>query len=215
METEGKTLFDVVSNIMHTVTGSLEIPVICILLIFIAVAVITIGWIVSEFFNEHRHMNVELPKLMDDIRSKEDSIENIINESGLLKTQKTAIIELTKHKNFTDVMLESLADELIEEEQARYDKNLKITNLLAKLGPIFGLLGTLIPLGPGIIALGQGDTYTLSTSLLTAFDTTISGLAVSVVAIIVSAIRNSWYSKYMSIIETLMDCVLEMEKKHE
>lgn len=42
---------------------------------------------------------------------------------------------------------------------------------------MLGLLGTLIPLGPGIIALGQGDTQTLSTSLLTAFDTTIAACA--------------------------------------
>ena len=34
--------------------------------------------------------------------------------------------------------------------------------MIAKLGPMFGLLGPLIPLGPGIVALGQGDTVTLS-----------------------------------------------------
>ena len=80
--------------------------------------------------------------------------------------------------------------------------------LLARLAPMFGLLGTLIPLGPGIIALGQGDTYTLSTSLLTAFDTTIAGL----VAAAISTIRRGWYREYASILEAVSETLLELEK---
>lgn len=38
-------------------------------------------------------------------------------------------------------------------------------NTVAKLGPMFGLLGTLIPLGPGIVALGRSDTAALSQSM--------------------------------------------------
>jgi biopolymer transport protein ExbB/TolQ len=175
-------------------------------------ALFIIGWLISEFFTEHRHMKLKLPELMDEIRSDRKPIEEVIQGSGLLKTQKETVIELTKHPEFTTVMRESLADNLIEQEQSRYDRTLKVTSLMAKLGPTLGLMGTLIPLGPGIIALGQGDTYTLSTSLLTAFNTTIAGLCVSVVAICVTTVRSNWYSKYMSILETTMDCVLEMQK---
>jgi biopolymer transport protein ExbB/TolQ len=88
----------------------------------------------------------------------------------------------------------------------------KVSDLVARLGPIFGLLGTLIPLGPGIIAMGQGDTYTLSRSLLTAFDTTILGLISAAVAMVVSMIRRGWYGNYMSALEAVMECVLEVEK---
>lgn len=91
----------------------------------------------------------------------------------------------------------------------------KWTDMIAKLGPIFGLLGTLIPLGPGIIALSQGDTTTLAESLLTAFDTTVVGLAVAAAAMVMSAIRKGWYRNYISIQETLTDCILEVEKEDE
>ena len=80
---------------------------------------------------------------------------------------------------------------------------------------MFGLLGTLIPLGPGIIALGQGDTMTLSQSLMTAFDTTIAGLIVAAIAIVISTIRRCWYNNYISVLETVMDCVVEMEKNSD
>jgi biopolymer transport protein ExbB/TolQ len=206
------TVFDGVSKVLQTVCQSLQIPVMIILILLMAGALFIIGWLVSEYFTEHRHMKLKLPELMDEIRSDRQPIETTIQNSGLLKTQKETVIELTKHPEFTTVMRESLADNLIEEEQSRYDKTLKVTSLMAKLGPTLGLMGTLIPLGPGIIALGQGDTYTLSTSLLTAFNTTIAGLCVSVIAICVTTVRSNWYAKYMSALETTMDCVLEMQK---
>lgn len=205
-------VFDVVSKVLNTVCQSLQIPVMIILIFLMAAALVVVGWVIAEFFTEHRHMQLKLPELMDEIRSDIRPIDEVIEESGLLKTQKTAIIEITKHPEFTEVMRESLADNLIEEEQSKYDKTLKITNLMAKLGPTLGLMGTLIPLGPGIIALGQGDTYTLSTSLLTAFNTTIAGLCVAAIAICISTVRGGWYGKYMSILETVMDCILEMQK---
>ena len=121
--------------------------------------------------------------------------------------------ELLRHPDFTDATRKALAIELLEREQDRYDSIVKLSELLARLAPMLGLLGTLIPLGPGIIALGQGDTYTLSTSLLTAFDTTIAGLVAAAFAIVVSSIRRRWYREYGSLLEALCTEVLELTKK--
>lgn len=202
----------ILGKVLHSMTSVLQIPVVIILILFIAAILVAIGWIISEYMNEHKHMQVQLPRLLDEIRAGEQPVEEIIETSGLLKTQKEALIEITKHSDFNDLMLESLAANLLEREQERYDAKLKPTDLLSKLGPMFGLLGTLIPLGPGIIALGQGDTMTLSQSLMTAFDTTIAGLIVAAIAIVISTIRRGWYNSYMSVLETVMDCVVEMEK---
>ena len=205
----------ILGKVLHSMTSVLQIPVVIILILFIAAILVATGWIISEYMNEHKHMQVQLPRLLDDIRAGEQPIEEIIGTSGLLKTQKEALIEITKHSDFNDLMLESLAANLLEREQERYDAKLKPTDLLSKLGPMFGLLGTLIPLGPGIIALGQGDTMTLSQSLMTAFDTTIAGLIVAAIAIVISTIRRGWYNNYMSVLETVMDCVVEMEKNSD
>ncbi len=205
----------ILGKVLHSMTSVLQIPVVIILILFIAAILVAIGWIISEYMNEHKHMQVQLPKLLDDIRAGEQPIEEIIGTSGLLKTQKEALVEITKHSDFNNLMLESLAANLLEREQERYDAKLKPTDLLSKLGPMFGLLGTLIPLGPGIIALGQGDTMTLSQSLMTAFDTTIAGLIVAAIAIVISTIRRGWYNNYMSVLETVMDCVVEMEKNSD
>ncbi|MCD7982060.1 MAG: MotA/TolQ/ExbB proton channel family protein [Clostridiales bacterium] len=202
------------SSALRSISGALETPVIIILLIFIAATLVLLGSLVVEFFTERRRLKVRLPLLVDQLRNGEKPIAQTVEESGLLKRQKKALTELTLHPQLTDVMREALAVRLLEEEKNRFDAIVKISEIIARLGPMLGLLGTLIPLGPGIVALGQGDTYTLSTSLLTAFDTTIAGLVCAAVATVISTIRKSWYGNYMSILDALMECVLEEEKSH-
>ncbi|MBQ3322398.1 MAG: MotA/TolQ/ExbB proton channel family protein [Firmicutes bacterium] len=156
-------------------------------------------------------MKYSLPKVLDDLKENSNKLEESILISGLLARQKEALIELTRHPSFDEEMLSSLADNIIEHEQAHYNRVLSFTNLVSKLAPMTGLLGTLIPLGPGIIALGQGDTYTLSESMLTAFDTTIAGLLAAAVCLIIHTIRTHWYASYMSDLETLVDCVVDIQ----
>lgn len=186
-------------------------PVIIILIIFIAFSVFCIGWILVEHIKERRHMKYSLPELLDKLKANKDNLPECIRKSGLLIRQKNALLELTRHPEFSADMLMSLADNTIENEQAHYDKVLSITNLISKLAPMAGLLGTLIPLGPGIIALGQGDTQTLSESMLTAFDTTIAGLLSAGVCLVIHTFRKHWYAAYMSDLETLVDSVVDIQ----
>ena len=199
-------------NVLRAVSGAMELPVVILLILLLAFAVFSVGWIIAEFFSEHRHMKEDLPALLEHLRDNETDLEAAIAESKLNRCQKATLQELTQHPDFTRPLLDDLADNLLEQEQAHYDHMIKFTDLASKLGPMLGLLGTLIPLGPGIIALGQGDTYTLSVSLMTAFDTTVAGLCIAAVCMIVSTIRRRWYAAYMADLETLTSCVCERVK---
>ena len=203
-----------IHDILRAVSGALEVPVVVLLVLFLLAAAALVGWLISESCTERRHLTLALPALMETLRTAPDR-EAAVEESGLLRRQKDALLELLRHPDFTDATREALAIELLEREQDRYDSIVKLSELLARLAPMLGLLGTLIPLGPGIIALGQGDTYTLSTSLLTAFDTTIAGLVAAALAIVISAIRRRWYREYGSVLEALCTEVLELTKKGE
>ena len=198
-------------DILRAIASAMEVPVVIGLILFIAFTLFSIGWWAVEYFRERRHMRVSLPALLDQLRAAKGGVTETIEKSGLLRRQKDALLELTKHPDFDAAMRESLGANLLEREQSHYDGILKCTDLVSKLAPMLGLMGTLIPLGPGIMALGQGDTYTLSVSLLTAFDTTIAGLIAAAFCLVISTVRRRWYSGYMADLETLMDCVLERE----
>lgn len=202
------------TNALRAVCSSLLTPVVIILLALIAVTIVLLGTIIIEGVVERRHLKVKMSELIDNIRSDELPMKETIENSGLLKKQKAILIELIEQEKLDDAMREALAARLLSEAQGRYDRIVKISDTVAKLGPMLGLMGTLIPLGPGIMALGQGDTYTLSTSLLTAFDTTVAGLVSAAIALVISGIRKSWYTNYMSMLETLMECIVDKESKN-
>lgn len=206
-----ETTFDI-GNILRAVASAMHYPVIILLIFFLLAAVALLGWLFAEYLTERRHMRASLPALLEEMQHTEHLAETIA-QSGLLQRQKDALTELAAHPDFSPELREALAVRLLDAEQERYDRIVRFSELVARLAPMFGLLGTLIPLGPGIIALGQGDTFTLSASLLTAFDTTVAGLLAAAVATVVSAVRKSWYKEYVSTLEVLSQCVLDREKE--
>jgi biopolymer transport protein ExbB/TolQ len=197
------------SGALRAVAGALQTPVAAVLLLLMAAAAFLLGSLAAEMFTERLRLRERLPELADKLRSAGGGVESVIHGSGLLRRQKAALIEITKHPALNAAMREALAVKLVHTEREHYEGIVRMSDLIVRLGPMFGLLGTLIPLGPGIIALGRGDTHTLSQSLLTAFDTTIAGLVAAAAAFVVSAVRKKWYAGYMATLEMIAECVLE------
>ncbi|MBQ9068748.1 MAG: MotA/TolQ/ExbB proton channel family protein, partial [Eggerthellaceae bacterium] len=159
-------------------------------------------------FTERRYFKLNEPQLVDNLRYG-GNVERAIDESGMLRRQKSALVELLRHPEASAADRESMAVNIVAQEQAIYDNRIKVTDLIAKIAPMLGLMGTLIPLGPGIVGIGEGDTELLAESLLIAFDTTVLGLVVAAVALLVSTIRKAWYAKYATSFEAACECVLE------
>ncbi|MBQ9067577.1 MAG: MotA/TolQ/ExbB proton channel family protein [Eggerthellaceae bacterium] len=195
-------------DIMHILSSSLQGPVVVALIALVIVMVFVVGMLIAEFFTERRYFKLNVPQLVDDVRADSD-VEKVVMESGMLRRQKNALVELLKHPSATPVERESMAVNIVAQEQTIYDNRVKATDLIAKIAPMLGLMGTLIPLGPGIVGIGEGDTEILAESLMVAFDTTVLGLVVAVVALAVSTLRKAWYAKYSAAFESAAECVLE------
>lgn len=198
-------------HILRAVSEAARLPVIIALIIFLAFSLFSIGMLASEAWGERRQIRFRLSLLLEDLQKcSPHQLQAQIKTSALPARHRRLLLELSSHPSFDREMLESLADNLLEKEQNHYDRILSVTSLVARLAPMAGLLGTLIPLGPGIIALSAGDTQTLSRSMLTAFDTTTVGLISAAVCLIIGYIRRPWYDAYMSDLQTLADCVIDI-----
>jgi biopolymer transport protein ExbB/TolQ len=62
-----------------------------------------------------------------------------------------------------------------------------------RVGPALGLAGTLIPLGPALLALAENNLKALSSGLIIAFGTTVLGLFSGALGWIVSSAQERWY----------------------
>jgi biopolymer transport protein ExbB/TolQ len=80
-------------------------------------------------------------------------------------------------------------------------KRIERADFITRLAPMLGLMGTLIPLGPGLAALGDGDVKILSTAMSVAFDTTVLGLLSGMTGFVISRLRRRWYDKALSLME--------------
>jgi biopolymer transport protein ExbB/TolQ len=92
-----------------------------------------------------------------------------------------------------------------EHALARYElavqRRLDRTRLLVRAGPAIGLMGTLIPLAPGLAALGDGNVAALAESLRDAFGATVVGLLVGTVAFALTLARTRMYTEDLAALE--------------
>ena len=198
------------SDILHVVSQGLLIPTILLLLGFIAYALFCIGSVVSEYFTERKNFQVQMPKFLAALMAAgQDEIPDVIKKSDLLKRQKAALLTVYDYRTLPGDALVALIRRLVSEEETRYDRIAGRNNMAARVSPMIGLMGTLIPLGPGIEALGRADTSALSSSLLIAFDTTVAGLVVAAICLIIGKIRTNWYGNYMSALDSAMATMLQ------
>ena len=89
-------------------------------------------------------------------------------------------------------------EKLLQKCNSLITKRLERTKVMVRLGPMFGLMGTLIPMGPALLALTKGDVDTLANNLIIAFGTTVVGLLVGGVSYVVYTIRRRWYEDDMN-----------------
>lgn len=82
-------------------------------------------------------------------------------------------------------------------------RRLEPTRMLVRAGPALGLMGTLIPLAPGLAAVGEGDVATLGAELRTAFAATVLGLAVGTVGFAITLVRQRVYAEDLHRLERL------------
>ncbi|MDR0886038.1 MAG: MotA/TolQ/ExbB proton channel family protein [Clostridiales Family XIII bacterium] len=198
-----------VKSAIHIISSSLEIPAIIVLILAVVIVVSQIGSVMIEFFTERMGKNPNVTKVLENISGKERTqILEIINANPFQKSQKRAFARFLQSDIISVDEQKLFAVQLLSETESRLDRRIAVTDIIARIGPMFGLMATLIPLGPGLIALGQGDTRTLSDSLLTAFDATVAGLAAAGVAYIISKIRKRWYQSDMMAMETILEGVI-------
>jgi biopolymer transport protein ExbB/TolQ len=96
-------------------------------------------------------------------------------------------------------------EKLMQDCDTTITKKLERTRFVARAAPMFGLMGTLIPMGPALLGLAEGDTQALSDNLIMAFGTTVVGLVAGVFGYMISTVRSRWYEQDMSDIEYISE----------
>jgi biopolymer transport protein ExbB/TolQ len=108
-------------------------------------------------------------------------------------------------RNYQTERLAAKPLKLLQEYEFYTIKRLERTRILVRIGPMLGLMGTLIPLAPALVGLASGDVEALSENLITAFSVTVIGLLIGGLAFLVSIVRDRLYSQDISDMEYLLE----------
>ena len=205
---------EIITSGLNMISQSLQIPVIIFLVIFAIFAVITLGGLVAEYTSRKKISVDSLEKIIYSISNATsyDEILSIIKNARIYESQKAILIKVLRANTLSEEARQTLARKLIEAEENKFTKKIEKTDIVTRIGPTLGLMGTLIPMGPGLAALGAGDVNTLANAIIVAFDTTVVGIGSGAVAYFVSKVRRRWYEEYLSDLDALTDVILDKLK---
>jgi biopolymer transport protein ExbB/TolQ len=113
--------------------------------------------------------------------------------------------ELTDCQIQDDRHLDIRLERLLQEAELRLIKSLDRVSFVVRVGPALGLMGTLIPMGISLSSLAQGNLPRMAQSMVTAFTTTVVGLACGVAAYLMALVREKWVKEDLR----EMECVTE------
>lgn len=191
---------------MYSISTSLLYPVILILIVLVVYSLVEVGAFLVESAKRYRNFEI--------LRSKFGNFnQSELEISNLEKFKTTRLLRLfisdLKKLNPNKKDLEKL----LEEYELRITKELEIPRVLSRIGPMLGLMGTLIPLGPAMIALSQGNIQELAINLITAFATTVLGLIVGGIGYTIFVVRKRWYLEDLSDMEYIVRILVYEEKE--
>ena len=206
---------ETLTSFIHILSESLLTPVVILLVISIIIVILSFGGLINEYISRKPLESKDLEDLVRRVSfsTNVSQMKDEINNSNLFDYQKEILTHIADNHDIGPDARKALASELISAEETRLIKKTNKTDILVRVGPSLGLLGTLIPLGPGLAALGTGDIATLAESLTIAFDTTVTGLTVGALAFLISKYKKQWYESELIDVETVAEAELETINK--
>lgn len=192
---------NLISNILYWISTGLLVPVIVLLILFFIRALILIGGFFGQYLQVKKTTAVIYGKLNGlDPAALADFENSLPSETG-------SVLIAYIHKIIQAGSDHSKADLLISEYEIEADKELSTAKTLTKMGPILGLMGTLIPMGPALVGLASGDIASMAYNMQVAFATTVVGLVVSAIGFVTQQTKERWAAANLTILEYLADVV--------
>lgn len=190
---------ELISDILYWISTGLLVPVIVLLIFLFLRALVLVG----SFFGQYlaiRKSSATIRKVLTGVtRENLDSVvERLPKKSGMpVVSYVRQIIE--NKDNPAEIQ------RLLSEFEIVADKDLSTSKMLSKLGPMLGLMGTLIPMGPALAGLASGDIASMARNMQVAFATTVTGLVAAAIGYVTQQVKQRWYLQDMTHLEYLAE----------
>ena len=195
-----------ITDILYWISSGLLVPVILILIFFFLRSLLLLG----GFFSQYLTMRKSGILLQKEV--KELTADNLYTLSDHLPKGKlpvvTCISKMLENRNSP-----AKVTFLLDEYECLVERELETPKMFTKMGPMLGLMGTLIPMGPALVGLSSGDIASMAYNMQVAFATTVIGLFAGGIGFVVKAVKQRWYRRDMGMLNYIADMLDENRDK--
>ena len=180
---------EVISKTLFWVANSLLIPDIIILLFLFGRSLLLIGSFYDQFMTKRKNDKAIGNRIKELSHLSMDELRAVMpkNDNSLFIKYLRDLLHTTPNDAYSDFMISNFENEAA--------KDLALSKMLAKMGPVLGLIGTLIAMSPALVGLSTGDISGMAYNMQVVFATTVVGLVVSAVGLVTLQTKQRWYAK--------------------
>lgn len=190
-----------ITNVLYWVSTGLLIPVIALLLFGFFRSLMLLGNFFGMYINRIKYEKKQNELIY--------SVENNQVESFDLKGNKLFNLHLKRIVNADSNSV--VTDKVLSDYEVSSDKELSKSKILSKLGPMLGLMGTLIPMGPGLVGLASGDIASMAQNMQVAFSTTVVGVFIGAIGYVTQLIKQRWFISDLNNLEYISNLLKEKQ----
>jgi biopolymer transport protein ExbB/TolQ len=194
---------NIITNILYWISTGLLVPVIVLLILFFVRALLMMGGFFGQYLTVKR-VNVRLNEKIKSLDA--DGLDDFCDS---LPVKGASLVEDYLRQVIASRGNEARIELLVSEYEIEADKQLSTSKVMTKMGPILGLMGTLIPMGPALVGLSTGDIASMAYNMQVAFATTVVGMVISAIGFVTQQFKERWLVRDMAVLEYVARLVTE------
>jgi biopolymer transport protein ExbB/TolQ len=194
---------EIINKVLYWLSTGLLVPTVTVLVFLFIKALLLLGSFYGLYTDRLKLQKSLKPVLqvLEDTPAEYQAHCEVVEDRGagkvvrkLVKTESAAVQE-----------------KLLADYEMACEKDLAQSKVLAKMGPVLGLMGTLIPMGPALVGLASGDIASMSENMQVAFATTVVGLVVGAIGYFTLQVKQRWYNEDFNNLEFVMSLKKEAQ----
>jgi biopolymer transport protein ExbB/TolQ len=192
-----------ITDILYWISTGLLVPVVLILIFLFIRALLLVG----SFFGQYLSIRRTQAQLQESFNNLTAANCTTLGERLPAGDRSLAVRHIRMMLDARDEPAQ--VQRIVSEFEIAADRDLGLSKILSKMGPMMGLMGTLIPMGPALVGLSTGDIASMAYNMQVAFATTVIGLFAAAVGFITQQVKQRWYLQDMTRLELLATLLQE------
>ena len=183
------------SDILFIISNGLLIPVI-LLLLWLLVRALCIALCFYSVYRTQQRISAAFRKVIAGYSQEAlcDSLADLAHLGG--NPVVGCLTDIVAHRSDPAYCEHALADFQVE-----VSRQLAPARMLIRFGPMLGLMGTLIPMGPALVGLATGDISSMAYNMQVAFATTVVGMLVAAIGLATLQVSRRFYARSLNDLE--------------